>query len=706
MTDTTRRKMALVVTEILGLVHNGGIATATTFLSFVLADEGYDVTIVYCGTNDVMDPAWARRYDEHGVHIVRLDRALPVARPLLADGYRLYHQLRSSNYGAVVFQDWQGLGFFSMVAKKSGLAFEETLLVHICHGPTPWLAEANRTLEYGPEAAVLERLERGSAELSDAVVSPSRHLIDWMVSSGWSLPDSRHVIPYFTELQTTSLDALDELTENGGDQFDEVVFFGRLEERKGVVTMCRALNRIGAADLDGMALTFLGRPANFSPDDVLDLLDDDVVTAFSAVRFIDDLDQPEAREYLRGPGRVAVIPSLLDNSPCVAYECIEDRVPFLASRAGGTCELVVDDPTVPILFEPNHVELAGLLGRHVRLRRRPAAAYPAYAPRESLAAWEKVLSEENPRADRPTDQPLVTVVIPHHDRPELLAQCVRSVMLQDHPAVEVVVVDDGSEQPSSLLALDLLEGQPHAFPLRVIRQSNQYLGAARNAGIRAATGQLVTFVDDDDIIEPSFVSTLATALVNSGADAVTCAVRTFSTDELSATVPDDDAVWPFIGDLVALAPVDNLLAGAPLMTRRETIEQVGGYHEVHGVGHEDWALAAALVMNGRVLVAVPHHGYRYRLHRTSMLRTGSTYVDMAPVFDALAAHLPAPLRSWPKLIRGLQEAALRTERERHEAAVQLLEGGDHGAVVDHLRREVELRDRMIYLLQHGLAAPA
>src|SRR6185503_6013201 len=93
----------------------------------------------------------------------------------------------------------------------------------------------------------------------------------------------------------------------------------------------------------GLTVTFLGRHAPFTPEDVISWLDPEVRAALRDIRFEGSPDQAAARGYLARPGRVSVIPSLLDTSPNVIYECIEDRIPFLASDAGGNGELIHPD---------------------------------------------------------------------------------------------------------------------------------------------------------------------------------------------------------------------------------------------------------------------------------------------------------------------------------------------------------------------------
>lgn len=92
--------------------------------------------------------------------------------------------------------------------------------------------------------------------------------------------------------------------------------------------------------------------------------------------------------------------------------------------------------------------------------------------------------------------PLFSVVIPTHDRLELLKRAVESIRQQSFPDYEIIVVDDGSKDGTS----DWLAAN-EAW-VRGVRQSNKGPGAARNAGARVARGQYLAFLDSDDLWFP------------------------------------------------------------------------------------------------------------------------------------------------------------------------------------------------------------
>jgi glycosyltransferase involved in cell wall biosynthesis len=109
----------------------------------------------------------------------------------------------------------------------------------------------------------------------------------------------------------------------------------------------------------------------------------------------------------------------------------------------------------------------------------------------------------------------VTIVVPTRNRPGLLGRCLEALAGQvDVERLEIVVVDDGSDDPAAVEAA--VERAPHA---RLVRQPRSGPASARNAGVGAARGSIVCFTDDDCEPDPGWAAALAAALRN-GADVV------------------------------------------------------------------------------------------------------------------------------------------------------------------------------------------
>jgi CDP-glycerol glycerophosphotransferase len=112
----------------------------------------------------------------------------------------------------------------------------------------------------------------------------------------------------------------------------------------------------------------------------------------------------------------------------------------------------------------------------------------------------------------------VSVVVPAYDVEHYLAACLDSILSQSHRRLEVVVVDDGSPDRSGAIADEYAERDPR---VRAVHIDNRGLGAARNEGVRHATGELLTFADSDDVVPPQAYATMAAHLDRTGADLVT-----------------------------------------------------------------------------------------------------------------------------------------------------------------------------------------
>ena len=96
--------------------------------------------------------------------------------------------------------------------------------------------------------------------------------------------------------------------------------------------------------------------------------------------------------------------------------------------------------------------------------------------------------------------PLVSTVIPTFNRGWSVCRAIESVLCQDYPHIETIVVDDGSndDTPQKLA--------PYAGRVRIIKQTNKGVSAARNAGIRASSGELIAFLDSDDLWKKDKIS--------------------------------------------------------------------------------------------------------------------------------------------------------------------------------------------------------
>lgn len=117
---------------------------------------------------------------------------------------------------------------------------------------------------------------------------------------------------------------------------------------------------------------------------------------------------------------------------------------------------------------------------------------------------------------------VISVIIPVYNVEAYLPQCMDSLLAQDYEQLEVILIDDGSRDESGAIC-DAYAAKDSR--VKVIHQPNGGAAAAKNAGLRVATGEYLTFLDSDDYLEPNVYGYMVEILRKENADAVQCAFR-------------------------------------------------------------------------------------------------------------------------------------------------------------------------------------
>ena len=195
--------------------------------------------------------------------------------------------------------------------------------------------------------------------------------------------------------------------------------------------------------------------------------------------------------------------------------------------------------------------------------------------------------------------PRVTVIVAAYNGERFLKQTLESVFAQDFESFEVVFVDDGSEDRTGEIA--------QSFPVRYVRQANQGLPAARNAGLAVARGDLVAFLDDDDVLPPTKLS---------------AQVRYLDEHPETGCVLGRQE-WIFDGveaPRMARDPVFGELGGIQLVTamiRRRVLEDLGGFDPSYRYA-EDRDLFIRMREHGVGIAVLPEVVLHKRLHGSNM----------------------------------------------------------------------------------------
>jgi glycosyltransferase involved in cell wall biosynthesis len=621
-----RLRICIVTQDIVGPVRNGGIGTAYRYAAELLAQAGHDVTILYAlGQRSENGPIsrWVAEYRRLGVTFVPLPE--PAVRNYqgyigeqVARAYAVYEWLKQRQFDLVHASEWRGLAYYCLVAKHLGIAFPRTLFAIKTSSPTLWNMEGNAELVDDARVLIVSHLERKSVELADVVISGSTYMLRWMLAHGYNLPARRCFV------QPNIVPVIAAAPADGGPvDIDELVFFGRLEPRKGLHLFCDALRRMNLHGLKPFRVTFLGKVgARFNGRE---FIEQSAAHWKFPWQILDTLGQPEALRYLGEGRRLAVMPSLLDNSPFGVYECLSAGIPFITSDVGGGPELIHPDDRTQALFSLQPADLAQHL-RHALLHGAPRvrAAYDFAHNNEHWRRWHQQLADGGLEAalrrscqsqssgPGTASGPLVSVCIPHHDRPRYLTQALHSLEQQIFRDFEVIVVDDGSRTAEAKQYLDGLAADFAARGWTLVRQPNRYAAAARNEAARRARGRYLYFLDDDNVAKPDALATLVEIAERTGADVLTCFADQFSGEELPGPDTKPEARLALLGDAAALGAIANGFGDMHSLVRRDAFVTLGGFREEYGVGKEDMEFFARAVLRGFTLHHVPEALYWYR----------------------------------------------------------------------------------------------
>jgi lipopolysaccharide exporter len=283
-----------------------------------------------------------------------------------------------------------------------------------------------------------------------------------------------------------------------------------------------------------------------------------------------------------GPSGIAYLGSFLP--PALAAGTMGLGVLLIGRAGAGTLPL-------PVLFALQVV--AGLVFY--------LAAYALLRPRDLRAAQTYLVARLRrgtaiPPADplpvglppvgetAPMPLPAISVVIPTYNRAHTILRALESVLAQTLPVAEIIIVDDGSTDGT----LDLLQSLPYRDRVRLIEIRHGGAAAARNIGIRAATGDWVAFLDSDDAWHPEKLGRQLERLTLLGPEYDACYCGSADRDESGRAL---GASRSAIEGAIYFDSLDFNLPGATscIVARRALLLALGGFVETLPAC-QDWDL--------------------------------------------------------------------------------------------------------------------
>jgi glycosyltransferase involved in cell wall biosynthesis len=587
----------------------------------------------------------------------------------------LHRELR---FDYIEFPEYWAEGYFAINAKHTAGEFADAVLGVRLHTPTRDCRALNREDWLDEEIAMLEHAEDATIRGADAVISPTRSLLGRVVEPGAaSPPQLREVIPYpFDPALIKELGSAGPQTA-APNATPEILYFGRLEHRKGVHILVEAAQLLFTRGLDAHirligADTLTGPHGRSYRDWLRRRIDPRWQDRFT-------FEPARPRNQLARAIREATLccfPSLWENFPNACLEAMSLGAPVVGSDAGGMAEIIEREQSGVLFRSGDATDLAAALERTLQghvLRERLAAQAPRRVaafcnPADVVEQFTRVIEsarkrrrESSPRTAPSPDAaaPQVSIIIPFYNLAEYLPRTLESLRAQTFRGFETILVDDGSTDATAApLLAEVSRGR--FGPITVLRQPNTGLSAARNAGLAAARAPWVVPLDADDVLDPTFVEKcLAAAARDPGLIFVTSLVEYFEEDPGAP-----HGGWVPIGIDRDLLATTNCAGTCTALISRRALLDAGGY-DPWLTSYEDWDLWCRLASRGARGSIIPEFLIHYRCRPDSMVRTeGKARRDLIHAcLIARHANLPErPERAMRLLLARAASGDLARER--------------------------------------------
>ena len=211
---------------------------------------------------------------------------------------------------------------------------------------------------------------------------------------------------------------------------------------------------------------------------------------------------------------------------------------------------------------------------------------------------------------------MISVIVPVYNVEEYLEECLDSIQCQTYSNIEVILVNDGSTDHSQEICERYCKQDPR---FRLINQENQGQSVARNNGVAASTGELITFVDSDDVVSAKYLGNLY-AYMTEEIDLIECEYRVTRTvfDTLKE-LENPQIVFEGNSEEAVIKSCNYGLSYSPVckLYRRHLVED---FPFLTGVIYEDIYHGIGLLKFIRKMVRLDYVGYYYREHSNSTMR--------------------------------------------------------------------------------------
>lgn len=258
------------------------------------------------------------------------------------------------------------------------------------------------------------------------------------------------------------------------------------------------------------------------------------------------------------------------------------------------------------------------------------------------------------RNDESMSQPLVSIIMAMYNDRAYVAEAVESALAQAYPNIELIVIDDGSTDGGHEIVESFRDSR-----IRLHRTANRGLPAARNLGVKLAQGQLITFLDSDDLLTRRSIVSRQQALKQFGAEIVFSKSMIIKHEtqeilraELETTGPTQvPKVWKSSDLLQDFLRQEFAAFSQAFVMRKKVCQSLNGFNESCRI-HEDMEFLSRLLQLDHVLIETyePIYVIRRRSGSLSAIDSPRKAADALHALNMIRANLAPWFEAHPELI--------------------------------------------------------
>ena len=545
--NKSERVAILVTNEYEGIYKNGGIGTYYTTLSQKLAAEGWYVMLLLCNSEGDFNgesciPALKHIFSTYkieqflnlqSIHLAMLDEV-----KLDVIDYQSFCCLFFLQAIYAKFHELSGIGYRSIQAKGSALLGHNCITAVTIHSGHEWIFEANERYvnDYSSFFWRFYHYEQSSFENADLAFFPSYYLKTKVESYGWKTFHAIH-LPYFIpllELPIQNEYNSDHISNNLDAEIIPIVFFGRLEERKGLCTFLAAIKLLNSLSKQ-IHIIFIGKVVQLYSADLKHLnsqqyIEQELGCSFS-YSIYPDFFSKEAIEFItKLQPSIVCLTSPQENFPNSALEMGQLPVSLIVSDTGGfreTLKLLNRCSGVHWFHPENSQSLSQVIAKAVSIH----PEYPQTPDREFINQVNQNLFSQrvayiNQAISKPVSREAytatVTIGVTSWSLGKYLLDSLQTISKQTYKYLEVIVLEDTFNEDES--AREAITQARLLFPnYKFVELNNRLsLDAAQNYFVEIAQGDYFLPFNGNHIALPFMVERLVRAIGEANAVAVVC----------------------------------------------------------------------------------------------------------------------------------------------------------------------------------------